>query len=88
MLFEELCEEGAFCLTGLPLASLIMFDVTPFSGPVLMRVGVCGHPAAPSLPASRGVCPWRAECGLNVLYPSAIDQPGVGSWDLWRTARC
>jgi len=39
-------------------------DATPFIGPGAMRVG--GHAAA-ALAASRGVRPWRAECGLRVL---------------------
>ena len=50
------------------LNHLHVADVTPFIGPVLMRVGGRGHAAAPCWAASKGVRPWRAECGLNVLY--------------------
>ena len=39
-------------------------DLTPFIGPVLMRVRGRGHAAAPCWAASRGVSPWRTECGL------------------------
>ena len=40
--------------------------MTSFVGPGVMRVG--GYAAA-AWAASRGVRPWRAECGLRVLSP-------------------
>ncbi len=42
--------------------------MTPFTGPVPMRAGGCGHAAFHCWRTSRGVRPWRAECGLYVLY--------------------
>jgi hypothetical protein len=39
-------------------------DVTPFTGPVPMRAGGCSQAAFHCWRTSRGVRPWRAECGL------------------------
>jgi hypothetical protein len=38
--------------------------VTPFTSPVPMRAGGCGQAAFHCWRTSRGVRPWRAECGL------------------------
>jgi len=47
---------------------------------MLMRVGGCGYAAVPSFASSRGVRPWRTECGLNVLYSQR--QRSAKDWGL------
>jgi type I restriction enzyme R subunit len=55
---------AAFLAEGTHTATQIRFDVTPFTGPVPMRAGGFGQAAFHCWRTSRGVRPWRAECGL------------------------
>ena len=50
--------------TRLTTPGFCICDVTPFTGPVPMRAGGCGQAAFHCWRTSRGVRPWRAECGL------------------------